>query len=203
MPRKSTDPAEDGGFAPPSFAELWWLPVGAGGRVVARSSRLWERGRALRDHRAPRPLFHAALEIQEQGRRTLIEMAPAWGPHAGAHGVVATGPVGARPLGRSRFFRYEIRCWEDGILPDREYAPEPPVRIPLTPGDARAALEHLRTAPRYTWGRDPLDAGEMWNSNSLIAWLLQVIDAGPADLHPPSGGLAPGWSAGIAAAQLR
>jgi hypothetical protein len=27
-------------------------------------------------------------------------------------------------------------------------------------------------APRPVWGRDELGAGEMWDSNSVIAWLL-------------------------------
>jgi hypothetical protein len=41
----------------------------------------------------------------------------------------------------------------------------------------------------------------MWNSNSVIAWLL--ADAGlPAEqLHPPPGGRAPGWWAGVSLAR--
>ena len=42
----------------------------------------------------------------------------------------------------------------------------------------------------------------MWNSNSVIAWLLA---AGlPMDgIGPPAGGRAPGWEAGLVAARRR
>src|SRR5260370_24615063 len=33
-------------------------------------------------------------------------------------GVVAEGPVGARWAGRFRIFRYEMRRWRDGVVPD-------------------------------------------------------------------------------------
>jgi hypothetical protein len=55
--------------------------------------------------------------------------------------------------------------------------------------------------PTPVVGRDELRAGEMWNSNSLIAWL--IVGAGlPVDsVHPPAGGRAPGWDAGIVVAR--
>jgi hypothetical protein len=37
--------------------------------------------------------------------------------------------------------------------------------------------------------------GEMWNSNSVVSWLL--TRAGIAEIHPPRGWRAPGWDAGI------
>jgi hypothetical protein len=41
----------------------------------------------------------------------------------------------------------------------------------------------------------------MWNSNSMIAWLIAVSGL-PADhLRPPPGGLAPGWDSGLAVAR--
>lgn len=184
-----------------AFADLWWLPVGAGGHVVVHTSRWWERWRALRERRGPRPLFHAALEVAGDEERYVIEMAPAWGSHAGSRGVVATGPVGMRVLGRSRLFRYEIRCRDDGVLPDREYAPEPPRRLPLEEGTACDIRGRLRTAPLHVWGRDPFGAGDMWNSNSLIAWLLETSGVDTRDLRPPRNGVAPGWIAGLVAAR--
>jgi hypothetical protein len=41
----------------------------------------------------------------------------------------------------------------------------------------------------------------MWNSNSVIAWLIarSAIDTEP--IHPPAGGRAPGWQAGLVAAR--
>jgi hypothetical protein len=41
----------------------------------------------------------------------------------------------------------------------------------------------------------------MWNSNSVIAWLLERTGLPAADLFPPAGGRAPGWKAGIAVAR--
>ncbi|WP_141005203.1 hypothetical protein [Nocardioides humi] len=55
--------------------------------------------------------------------------------------------------------------------------------------------------PRHTWGRDALGVGDMWNSNSLVAWLLQTTGIDAAALAPPGDGAAPGWAAGIAAAR--
>ena len=41
-----------------------------------------------------------------------------------------------------------------------------------TPCRAGRLLDLAPAFPAVTWGRDELRAGEMWNSNSLIAWLL-------------------------------
>jgi hypothetical protein len=39
-------------------------------------------------------------------------------------------------------------------------------------------------------------AGEMWSSNSVIAWLLTSSDFDIDWIRPPAGGRAPGWDAG-------
>jgi hypothetical protein len=57
-------------------------------------------------------------------------------------------------------------------------------------------LDLLASVPMKVWGRDELGAGEMWNSNSVIAWLLARCGVGHA-IHPPRGGRAPGWNAGL------
>ncbi|SDZ14931.1 hypothetical protein [Herbiconiux ginsengi] len=183
-------------------ANLTWLPVGAGGHVVVHTSRWWELYRARREHRAPCPLFHAALDVVAGERRHLVEMAPAWNVPAGERGVVATGAVGLRLLGRSRFFRYEVRCWADGILPDRRFAVGEVVRFPLRPSAAEALIERVADVPTPVWGRAAFGS-DMWNSNSLISWLLQTSGIDAAAVVPPRGGRAPGWDAGIAAARLR
>jgi hypothetical protein len=41
----------------------------------------------------------------------------------------------------------------------------------------------------------------MWNSNSIIAWLLERAGIDAAAVAPPSGGRAPGWAAGVAVAR--
>ena len=195
-------PTGGSGSAPSGVADLWWIPVGAGGHFVVHTSRLWERIRAIRQGRMPRRLFHAALEIHVPDSHLLVEMAPAWGAGSGSRGVVMTGPVGLRILGKSRLFRYEVRCWEDGILPDRAYAPEPPKRVPFPLESIVEIREQLRLVPIHVWGRDQQNAGDMWNSNSLIAWLLASVGSEASGMLPPARGVAPGWAAGIAAARV-
>lgn len=180
-------------------ADLWWLPVGAGGHVVIHTSRWWEWLRARREHRSPARLFHAALEITGEGRQ-VIEMAPAWGQPRGERGVVATGPVGLAGLGALGCFRYEVRCWQDGCLPDREWAVGGPVPLPLAGAELADLVARVPTVPRLVWGRDEFGIGDMWNSNSLISWLLQTSGVDAARILPPDGGSAPGWQAGITAA---
>ena len=181
-------------------AALWWLPVGAGGHVVIHTSRWWEVWRARREHRPVRPLYHAALEVHTDATtRYVIEMAPAWGQGAEPHGVMMTGPVGLRWLGRSRLFRYEVRCWRNGTIPDKSLAPAPPTLLPLTLCSAQALLARVARVPNHTWGRDVFGTNDMWNSNSVISWLLHTTGIDAAELSPPDGGAAPGWAAGITA----
>jgi hypothetical protein len=55
--------------------------------------------------------------------------------------------------------------------------------------------------PTPVWGRDELKAGEMWNSNSVIAWTIAGAGVPTDALRPPPGGRAPGWSAGLKVAR--
>ena len=55
----------------------------------------------------------------------------------------------------------------------------------------------MHRVPTLVWGRDELGTGEMWNSNSVIAWLL--AGTGGSAMEPPVGGRAPGWAAGLVA----
>ena len=86
--------------------------------------------------------------------------------------MVATGAVGSRPAGRLRLFRYEVRCWRGGSIPDLAEAAGGPRRLTTDPRAARRLLELVAQVPTPVWGRDELHAGEMWNSNSMIAWLI-------------------------------
>jgi hypothetical protein len=43
----------------------------------------------------------------------------------------------------------------------------------------------------------------MWNSNSVIAWLLASSGLPMDGIRPPAGGRAPGWEAGLVAARRR
>src|SRR3954453_3859879 len=88
---------------------LLWIPLGAGASlpIVRWNGRGYEAISALREHRTPQDLYHAALELGASGGRFVVEMTPAWGTVHSRRGTVASGPVGWRLLGRSRFFRYE------------------------------------------------------------------------------------------------
>ena len=126
----------------------------------------------------------------------MIEQAPAWSD-GDERGVVAEGSVGARAAGRFRLFRYEVRRWRDGVIPDLAEAVESPRRLSDDPDCARRLLELVPEAPTPVWGRDELGAGEMWNSNSLVSWLITRSGLAIQSLSPPQGGRAPGWQAGI------
>lgn len=183
----------------PGGVDLYWLPLGAGGRVVPRCGRAYECLAARRGHRSAKPLFHSALEVSVDGARYAVEMAPAWGVAEPDRGVVREGPVGLRPLGALRLFRYEVRCWPEGRIPDRNWAVGGPLRLGGAEVAARV-LELVPEVPPLTWGRDERSLGEMWNSNSLVAWLLASSDVDLTGVAPPLGGRAPGWSAGLALA---
>ena len=73
-------------------------------------------------HRPPCDLYHAALTVGLDGLTTSIEMGPVWNVADAERGVVGTGPVGSPLLGRFRIFRYEVRCWPDGRIPDLDHA---------------------------------------------------------------------------------
>jgi hypothetical protein len=176
--------------------DLYWIPLGAGGALVRWNGRLYEAVVAARGHRPRRALFHSALEVCADGVTSAIEMAPVW-IQRGDRGVVAEGPVGAPFLGRSRLFRYEVRCWPGGSIPDVAAALGGPVRISSHRDAAVKIVELVAEFPACTWGRDEMGAGEMWNSNSLISWLLARAGLWTNEIGPPSGGRAPGWDAGL------
>lgn len=145
-------------------------------------------------------LYHAALVVTLGSDRYAIEMGPVWGSREAHRGVVVQGPVGLRWLGRSRYFRYEVRCWRDGSIPDVAEVVGGPQRLSTDPLRAERLLAVAPSFPNATWGRDELDAGEMWNSNSLVAWLLAHSGHDMRSIGPPERGRAPGWSAGLVVA---
>jgi hypothetical protein len=180
--------------------DLYWLPLGAGGQFVRMNGRVYEALAARVQHRDRCDLYHSALEVQVGDARYVIEQAPAWSAREPDRGVVGEGPVGARRLGRFRLFRYEIRRWRDGVIPDRGEAVDSPRRVSSDRDRAQRVLDLVPAFPTATWGRDEQRTGEMWNSNSLVAWLLARSGHDAAAIRPPAGGRAPGWSAGLAVA---
>ena len=180
--------------------DLYWLPLGAGGHFVRLNGRVYEAVVALRDRRPRAALYHSALEVAAPDGRFVIEMAPVRDGDGPKRGVVAEGPVGTRSAGRLRLFRYEVRRWLGGEIPDVAEAVDSPRRLTDDPGAARRILDQVADVPRLIWGRDELGAGDMWNSNSLVSWLLARAELRPDSLRPPGGGRAPGWDAGLVAA---
>ena len=75
-----------------------------------------------------------------------------------------------------------------------------PVRLAQDLNQARRILDLLPFIATPVWGRDELDAGEMWNSNSVISWVPARSGVDVATVRPPNCGRAPGWDAGIVAA---
>ena len=111
------------------------------------------------------------------------------------------GPVGTRAAGRFRLFRYEIRRWRDGVIPDVAEAVESPRLLSDDVECARRLLELVPQVPTPVWGRDELHTGEMWNSNSLISWLIARSGLDVDSVALPAGGRAPGWRAGVVEAR--
>jgi hypothetical protein len=185
-----------------SRVELHWIPLGAGdgSHSVAWNGRLFEMLVARHQHRPPCDLYHSALIVHNGGVRYTIEMAPEW-TGTGNRGVVCTGPVGLRGLGRSRWFRYEIRRWEDGTIPDLADEHGALLNVATDPERTRRLLDLVPTFPTATWGRDEQCAGEMWNSNSLISWLLLSSGHDITGVDFPVRGRAPGWDAGLVVAR--
>jgi hypothetical protein len=182
--------------------DLYWIPVGAGDASpwVRRGSRAYESVVARLRRRPVCDLFHSALVVHTAGGRFVVEMAPVWADRHPQRGVVTEGPVGSPWLGRSAMFRYEVRRWRDGLLQDAAEAVESPLRLSTDATYARRLLDLVPRCPTYTWGRDEAGTGDMWNSNSLVSWLLAVSGQDVDRLQPPRGGRAPGWTAGLAVA---
>ena len=181
--------------------ELFWIPLGAGGHSVRFNGIVYEALVSARGRRPRHDLYHAALVVDAGAGPCAIEVAPSPDAAASSRGVVATGPVGSRRLGRFRLFRYEVRCWHGGSIPDLAEAVDSPRRLSSDCVAAGRLLEAAVSVPTYVWGRDELGAGDMWNSNSVVAWLLTVSGLPADEVRPPPHGRAPGWDAGLVAAE--
>lgn len=194
--------ASPAGAAPlPTGVTLFWLPLGAGGHFVRMNGKVFEFAVAYAQRRSPRDLYHSALEVHVPDGRYVIEMTPIRRSDGVDRGVVAGGAVGMQALGALSIFRYEIRRWRGGVIPDVAEAVGGPLRLTDDAAIARRLLELVPSVPCPVWGRDELGLGEMWNSNSVTSWLIAASGLDADRVVPPPNGRAPGWAAGIAAAQ--
>jgi hypothetical protein len=180
--------------------DLYWLPLGAGGHSVRLNGRVYEAVAARLGHRPTCDLLHSALVVHVPEGRFVIEQAPVRDANGAERGVVAEGAVGARWAGRFRIFRYEVRRWRDGVIPDVAEAVQSPQRLSNDARQAQRLLDLAPSVPTPVWGRDEFGVGEMWNSNSIISWLIARGGMAAEAIPLPTGGRAPGWEAGIAIA---
>jgi hypothetical protein len=88
------------------------------------------------------------------------------------------------------------------VISDLGFAVGSPVRVTDDPTVVQRILDLVPMVPTPVWGRDELHAGEMWNSNSVTAWLLVRAGAASVVGPPPGDGRAPGWNAGLVVAEL-
>ncbi len=183
-----------------AYVNLVWLPLGAGGRSVRLNGRLFEALAARHERRTARDLYHSALVVSHGPDRYVVEMAPALTALPDRRGVVVEGPVGMPSWGRSIVFRYEIRRWRGGVIPDMRYAVGGLQPMNTSEHQVRALLGLVPAVPALTWGRDERQVGEMWNSNSVTSWLLTASGHDIDTVAPPGHGRAPGWRAGVAVA---
>jgi hypothetical protein len=177
--------------------DLYWIPLGAGQHVVRLSGRLFELISARAQRRRSCVLYHSAMVIVAPEGRFVIEQTPVPDAHGEQRGVVLEGAVGSGLAGRFRLFRYEVRRWRDGRIPDIAEAVASPVHLTDDPARASQILDLVPLVPALVWGRDESQTGDMWNSNSVISWLLESAHLDPGRVRPPAGGRAPGWLAGL------
>jgi hypothetical protein len=185
----------------PGAVDLYWIPLGAGAHVVRLSGKLYEAVKAFMGRRPRCTLYHTALEVGVPDGVFVIESAPIRDNAGRERGVVAEGSVGTSAAGRFQLFRYEIRRWRGGSIPDANEAVSSPIRVANDLALAQRVLDLVPSVPTPVWGRDELRTGDMWNSNSLTSWLLVRAGVETEGLHPPSGGRAPGWDAGLVVAR--
>jgi hypothetical protein len=177
-------------------------PLGAGGWFVRLNGHIWEAVHARREHRRPLDLYHTALVVRvPEGRFVVEDCWPIPDADGPSRGVAVEGPVGSRRLGRWRVFRYEVRRWRDGVIADASEAVASPQLLSQDPLVAHRLLALVDSLPSPVWGRDELGTGEMWNSNSVIAWLLAQSGLPTDAIRPPAGGRTPGWQAGLVTAR--
>jgi hypothetical protein len=181
--------------------DLYWLPLGAGGHFVRLNGRVYEALAARLQRRPACDLYHSALQVELPEGTFVIEQTPVHDWSGQERGVVAEGAVGARWAGRFRIFRYEIRLWHGGHIPDVAEAVDSPRRLSDHEQFARRVLNVVTQVPIPVWRRDELGTGEMWNSNAVIAWVIARSGIDAASIQPPHGGRAPGWRAGVVVAQ--
>jgi hypothetical protein len=142
-----SDPAGAGAAA----VDLYWLPLGAGGHFVRLNGRIYEALASRLQRRPACDLYHCALQVEVADGTFVIEQTPVPDLNGKQRGVVAQGAVGSRWAGRFRIFRYEIRLWFGGHIPDVAEAVDSPRRLTNDQDRARRVLDLIAQVPTPVW----------------------------------------------------
>ena len=124
-----------------SGIDLYWLPLGAGGHSVRLNGLVFEAIAARLA--APGPPTSTTRRSRSTCRRDGRDRAGAGVGRERRPGRRRRGSVGTRAAGRFRLFRYEVRRWRDGVIPDLAEAVESPRRL-SDDRDLRAAVARAR-----------------------------------------------------------
>ena len=204
--RGEPDPA--GGRAPDdrltvasASVDLVWLPLGAGGHSVRLNGRVYEAVAAQIGRRRRCALYHSALDVSVPEGRFVIEMAPIPDADGRARGVVAEGAVGSRRAGGCGSFATRSGAGSAGPSPTSRRRWTAPAASPTTSSVHGGCSPWCRSSRHRSGAGTSSHAGEMWNSNSLVSWLLGHADFDVDAISPPPGGRAPGWNAGLVVAR--
>jgi hypothetical protein len=146
-------PADDtSAIRTPFGVDLYWIPLGAGGHSVRLNGKVFEAIAACCARRSRGDLYHSALEVSGRDGRFTIEMTPIPDDHGSVRRVVSEGAVGARFAGRFRLFRYEIRRWREGVIPDAADAVSGPIHVASDVTQAQRVLHLVPSVPMRVWG---------------------------------------------------
>ena len=167
---------------PGARLDLYWIPLGAGGRVVRTSGRIYEGLAALAQRRPRRDLYHSALVAETPEGRYVVEITPVPDDDGTGRGVVGGGAVGSRLLGRFRVFRYELRRWRDGVIPDIAMPSTALSASPTTPTSSAAPSRVLELVPTPVWGRDQLPTRARCGTRTR--WSPGCSNAPPSSTRP-------------------
>src|SRR5437764_192356 len=150
--------------------DLYWLPLGAGGHFVRLNGRVYEALAARLQRRRPLDLYHSALQVEVPEGKFVIEQAPVHDWSGNQRGVVAEGSLGAGWAGRFRMFRYEIRMWRGGHIPDVAEAVDSPRRLTDDEEHTRRVLELVVQALRIAdeTGDDELAVRLQYRTTRLV-----------------------------------
>ena len=185
---------------PEASVDLYWLPLGAGGHSVRLNGKIFEAVVAGLERRSRRDLYHSALIVGVPEGRFAIERRPC-GAATAERGVVSGGAVGSCWAGPLPDLPLRAAPLAKRVIPDVAEAVESPQRLTTDARSRSASSTSCRRCRHPCGAVTNCGAGEMWNSNSVISWLIARCGLEVEPISPPVGGRAPGWRAGIVVAR--